>query len=187
MALLRARVRALLLALLGVASVAARAAPPAPTEYEVKAAYLCNFAEFVEWPPGAPEMESAVTIGILGTDPFGAVLEETAKSRAVQTKSLTVKRLSKIDDALSCRIVYVSASEGRNVGQILRSLGAVSVLTVSDIERFAELGGIIGFTMEEKRVRFEINLQAAERAGLKISSRLLKLARIARTDSRGRS
>jgi hypothetical protein len=171
---------------LGAAWIEARCAPPVPTEYEVKAAYLCNFAEFVEW-PGSDGKESAVTIGILGDDPFGTALEEIAKNRAVQTKTLAVKRLSRIDDALSCQIVYVSTSEGRNLAQILRSLATASVLTVSDIERFAEHGGIIGFTIEERRVRFEINLQAAERAGLRISSRLLKLARIARADSRSKS
>ncbi len=175
MALLRGRAIALVLLVLAPGFPRLRAAPSAPTEYEVKAAFLCSFAEFVEWPAAPP---GPITIGVLGSDPFGALLEETVRSRAIQTKSLEVRRLSRVEDALKCQIVYVSASEKGNLAAILKELAGSSVLTVSDIVGFAERGGMIGFVLEEKRVRFQINVAAAERSGLHISSRLLRLARI---------
>lgn len=152
-----------------------RAAPSSPTETEVEAAFLCAFAEFVDW-PAIPN--GVVTIGILGQDPFGSLLEETIKSRALKTKTLGVRRLSRIEDALTCQIVYVSASERHNIATVVAALGGASILTVSDIPRFAEQGGMIGFIQEARHVHFQINAAAAERAGLKISSRLLSLASI---------
>lgn len=151
-------------------------APAAPSVNEVKAAFLCSFAEFVEWPAAANQ--GPVTIAILGKDPFGPLLEETAKVRALQTKALEIHRLTRVEDAARFRIVFVSASEARSLGQILRSLEGTSVLTVSDIPGFAAQGGIIGFVPEGKRVRFEINVAAAERSRVQISSRLLNLARL---------
>jgi len=162
------------MALTGTA-LGAPAAPPPPSVNEVKAAFLCSFAEFVEWPGTANQ--GPVTIGILGKDPFGPLLEETAKVRALQTKALEIRRLTRMEEAARFRIVYVSASEAPRLDQVLRSLEGASVLTVSDIPRFAARGGVIGFVLEGRRVRFEINVAAAERSGLQISSRLLNLAR----------
>ena len=177
MALLKRHTCRFLLAVtFSLAAAPCPAASAPATEFEVKAAFLCSFAEFVEWPslkPGDP-----VTIAILGDDPFGSLLEATAKSRALQTKPLLMRRVATVRDALDSQIVYVSASERRNLPEILRTLAGTSILTVSDVENFARQGGIIGFTIEQRRVRFEINAEAAERGGLRISSRLLKLARI---------
>lgn len=172
-----------------IASRAALGSSPPPSEYEVKAAFLCSFAEYVEWPAGRGD---GLTIGILGDDPFGPMLDDVVRNRAVQTKALQVKRLRRVEDARTCQIVYVSGSEQQGLSAILRSLadGAEgsappSVLTVSDLEGFTKHGGIIGFVLVSKRVRFQINVRAAERAGLKISSRLLKLAQIVPDDARG--
>lgn len=175
MALLRPKAGAVatLLAFLTVAGLAS--APPA-TPAEVQAAFLCSFVEFVDWPPGA--VDGPVTVGVLGEDPFGALLEATAKNRPVQTKSIVVKRVATLEEARTCQLVFVGASEARILTPILQALATSSILTVSDIAGFAKRGGMIGFTIEDKRVRFEINLEAAERANLRISSRLLKLARI---------
>ena len=177
---MKRRVCAFLLAL--AAADTSTGSAPAVTESAVKAAFLCGFAEFVEW-PGAPAGDPLV-IGILGEDPFGALLDETVKNRALQNKPLALKRVHTVEDAAHCQIVYVSASEKRNLDSILRALAKASVLTVSDIDGFAERGGVIGFVTEQQRVRFHINVEAADRAGLQISSRLLKLARIVSTESR---
>jgi hypothetical protein len=166
-----------------LASLPGRAwAASAATETEVKAAFLCSFAEFVEWPSAAAG--GAVTIGILGADPFGAMLEETVKTRTLQTRPLALRRLANVEEALTCQIVFVSASEKRRLPEIFRALAGTPVLTVSDIEGFARQGGVIGFVLEQRRVRFEINAAAAEKSGLRISSRLLNLARLV-TDDRG--
>jgi hypothetical protein len=173
--LLRGGVRGFLIALLSCTRLIG-ATQPAPTDSEVKAAFLCGFAEFVEWPTVGKD--DPVTIGILGQDPFGPLLEATVKNRALQNRALVVRRISTVEDALRCQIVYVSASEKHKLDETLRALGKSSVLTVSDIDSFAERGGMIGFAIEQNRVRFHINTDAVERANLQISSRLLKLARL---------
>jgi hypothetical protein len=176
-AILRGGARGFLIALLAAAHVFGAPAPaPAPTDSEVKAAFLCGFAEFVEWP--SLGKTDPVTIGILGQDPFGPLLEETVKNRALQNRSILLRRISTFPEALRCQIVYVSASEKHNLEETLRVLGRANILTVSDIEGFAERGGMIGFTLQQKRVRFSINTEAVDRAGLQISSRLLKLAHL---------
>lgn len=175
MAILSPRSTVLTVALLALTGTAV-GAPAAPSVKEVKAAFLCSFAEFVEWPAAANQ--GPVTIGVLGEDPFGSLLETTAKVRALQTKALEIHRLTRMEDAVRFRIVFVSASEAPKLDHVLRSLEGTSVLTVSDIPGFAARGGVIGFVLEGKRVRFEINVAAAERSGLQISSRLLNLARI---------
>ncbi len=126
-----------------------------------------------------------VAIGILGRDSFGPLLEETVKNRALQTRPIVVRRVATLPEALRCQIVYVSASEKHNLEETLRVLGKANILTVSDIEDFAERGGMIGFRVEEKRVRFSVNTEAADRAGLQISSRLLKLARLVPAKAKG--
>lgn len=148
----------------------------------MKAAFLCGFAEFVEWPSAGKD--DPVAIGILGQDPFGPLLEETVSNRALRTRALVIKRVATLEEALRCQIVFVSSSEKRKVEEILHELAKSSVLTVSDIDGFADHGGMIGFTIEEKRVRFQINLEAADRARIQISSRLLKLARVVSPESK---
>lgn len=181
MALLRGVARGFLIAFLASASMFG--ATPATTDSEVKAAFLCGFAEFVDWP--SLGKSDPVTIGILGRDTFGPLLEETVKNRALQTRPIVVRRVSTLPEALRCQIVYVSASEKHALEDTLRALGRANILTVSDIEEFAERGGMIGFRIEEKRVRFSVNTEAVDRAGLQISSRLLKLARLVPAKAKG--
>ena len=151
--------------------------PPSPTEYEVKAAFLYNFARFVEWPaaalhdPGAP-----FVIAILGRDPFGAVLDETVAGKTVAGRPIEVHRIPRVDDARDAQIVFVAPSERANMAAILKALERPGVLTVGDTDGFALRGGAINFTVQARRVRFEINPAVAEQAGLKMSSQLLKLA-----------
>ena len=149
-----------------------------PSEYEVKAVYLFNFAKFVQWPAGEPSGETdAFTTCVLGKDPFGQTLDFTLAGETLHGKKTATKRIESARDARGCRIVFVSASEEQRLGSILAALQGMSVLTVSDMEDFSERGGMIQLVMENDRVRFEVNLTAATSAKLVMSSELLKVAR----------
>ena len=163
----------------------ARAQTEPPSEYQVKAAFLYNFVKFVEWPvdtfadPGAP-----FVLGVLGEDPFGSVLEQTLKGKTVNGRALVIRGVKQGKDLRTCHILFVSSSEIRHLDQILESLKGSSVLTVGEMERFAQSGGAVNFVLEQNRVRFEINPEAAARARLRISSKLLALARIVADERR---
>lgn len=150
----------------------ARAQSAAYSEYEVKAAFLFNFVQFVKWPASGGQ----ITIGILGDDPFGGALEKTVKGESVDGRKLTIKRARKAEDLKGCQIVFVANSEAGNLNAILATLAGMNVLTVGELDGFVKQGGAIGFISSGGKVRFEINTGAAQRAGLSISSRLLKLA-----------
>jgi hypothetical protein len=162
--------------ILGVLSPAP-AAQSRPSEYQVKAVYLFNFSRFVEWPaePAASPNEP-FSICVLGQDPFGAALGATLAGETVGGRRLVANRIEKPQDALTCRVLFVSISEQSRLRAILDMLDKKSVLTVSDIPRFAEQGGMIEFVMQGEKVRFEVNLTNATEAGLKLSSELLKVA-----------
>ena len=153
-----------------------------PGEYRVKAAMLYNFAKFVTWPsdpPGAPG--EPFKIGILGEDPFGSVLDNTVKGKSVDGRAVEVKRLERAKDGRDCHIVFISRSESTNLKSILVALKGAPVLTVGDMNRFAQQGGCINLTMAKKKVHFEVSVEAATRARLKISSKLLRLAKVVKT------
>ena len=148
-------------------------------EYDVKAAFLFNFAKFVEWPEDRPEGDrSALVIGVLGVDPFGGALDAAVRDKTVNGRALSVKRFREVKDLAPCQILFISASETRRLPEILSRLGGTPILTVGEPEAFTREGGIIRFVTEDNKVRFEINVEAAERANLRISSKLLALARI---------
>jgi hypothetical protein len=148
-------------------------------EYELKAAFLFNFAQFVKWPPESFANSAApFCIGILGDDPFGAALDETVQGETIDNHRLTVVRSQRIEDLEACQMIFVSRSEEGHVGEVLSELDSKPILTVSDVESFAEDGGDIDFYLSDGKVRFEINPQAALRCGLKISSQLLSLGKI---------
>jgi len=158
-------------------------AEPQPSfhEYHVKAAFLYNFAKFVEWPEEVLGHSSTpITIGILGRDPFGHYLDRTIKNKTVKGRELVIKRFEEVDDLEATHILFISESEKKRLSETLNKRKNWHVLTVSDMEGFSELGGIINLITEENRIRFVINVDAAERADLKISSHLLKLAKIVR-------
>jgi hypothetical protein len=153
-------------------------AQDAPTEYQVKAAYLFNFLKFVEW-PGDPlaDTHGRWVIGIAGDNPFGDELTQIISGKTVQGHELQVKRFQQGEDLLACHVLFISASEKKRLPSILVTLNGSSVLTVADMDHFIESGGMIQFVMEEKRVRFGIDVGAASRAHLKVSAKLLSLAR----------
>ena len=168
------------LALIGSPNLYSQAA--GPTEYEVKAAYLYNLGKFVEWPKTATASDS-FSICLLGHDPFGPILDTLIAKETINGKSIVVKRLLKPQDAVSCHILFISSSEEGRLKEILSTLDKASVLTVSDMPQFTRRGGMIQFVLDANRVRFEINLTSAERAGLTLSSQLLKVAISVRRDS----
>ena len=155
-------------------------------EYAIKAAFLYNFAKFVEWPlQSFEDSTTPIILCILGKDPFGVFLKPI-KDKTVKGKKIIIKYSPKIDDMEKCHVLFVGKSEDKQLVRILARIRDWNVLTVSDIGDFAQRGGIIGLTKEEDEIHFEINLEASKMADLKISSRLLKIARIINMKSEGR-
>ena len=145
-------------------------------EYRIKAAFLYNFAKFVEWPPEAfDEEDSALVLGVLGDDPFGAALQ-SLRGKTVRGRGLTIKRFDSLRDLGHCHILFITSSVREQQQKALESLQGSNVLTVGEMQRFVQMGGIINFVIRKNKLRFEINLDAGKRAGLVISSQLLKLA-----------
>lgn len=162
-------------ALMGIPSVQGQHAKP--TEYEVKATYLYNFSRFVEWPAQGVQVEGdTFAICVLGDNPFGPALNATVAQETIAGKSVVAKQISTPQDAVNCRVLFISSSEAKRLKEILTNLGAASVLTVSDLPRFTQRGGMVQFVLEGDRVRFEVNSAIAARAGLTMSSELLKVA-----------
>jgi YfiR/HmsC-like len=160
---------------IGVSSLPAQ--QPKATAYEVKAVYLYNFGKFVEWPAKVTAGNNEpFTICVLGKDPFGASLDSTIAGEAIDGRSILAKRISKPQEALNCRVLFISSSEEVQLKEILATLETTSVLTVSDMSQFTRRGGMIQFVDDANRVRFEVNLTVVERAGLTLSSQLLKVA-----------
>jgi hypothetical protein len=154
-----------------------RGQPAAQREYEIKAAYLYNFFNYISWPEQAlPPAGGTLTIGVIGQNPFGTALGPLA-GKKIKGRILAVKECASAEDAASCQIVFISPSEKPRLPEILHGLKDAKVLSVSEIDGFAERGGMINFISERNKVRFEINSEAARRTGLTISSELLKLAR----------
>ena len=165
----------LLLALLLAAPAAGRADATA-AEYDVKAAFLYNFTKFVDWPPSAfHDDRSSLRLCVLGEDPFGGSLQTFVKEE-VAGRKVTVLRSGWMSDPSGCQILFVSRSEEERLTEILAAVRGAPVLTVGDMEGFLEKGGIINFILQGSKVRFEINQESAELAGIKISSKLLRLA-----------
>ena len=149
----------------------------APTEYQIKAAFLFNFAKFVQWPERAfAQASSPMVIGVLGDNPFHDDLARTVRDKAVDEHPLVVREFRSPAEATNCHILFICTSEKERLPGILGALKGTSVLTVGEMERFTELGGMINFVLQGTKTRFQINNEAAARAGLKISSKLLNLA-----------
>ncbi len=166
---------ALILAVCGSFVSPALAQQPKAEEYQVKAVYLFNFGRFIEWPPGA-KTGNTFAICVLGRDPFGATLDATLARETIDNVKVIAKRIASARDAAGCRILFIGSSEAARVKEILPSLEKSGVLTVSDMPSFVNSGGMIQFVLKDSKVRFAVNLTAAEKAGLTLSSQLLKVA-----------
>jgi hypothetical protein len=153
------------------------------TGYEVKTAFLFNFAKFIDWPPRSfASPQSPFTICVLGQNPFGNTLDDTLQGKMIGDRPLAVLRLKDKAEARRCQMVFVSSSENAHLGEIIGSLNGASVLLIGEMNGFAALGGTIEFTLDDNHVGFTINTDAVGRSGLKFSSKLLALAKIVHDD-----
>jgi hypothetical protein len=183
-------VRSRALPLLAWAIVLAFGAPPVPAqsdeeteasrEYAIKAAYLYNFGRYVEWPPDAFESSGApFVIGVLGKDPFGTILDEIAANKRIEGRRIVARRFATMAEYTPCQILFVAASASpQQKAEAIKMARESAVLLVGEGSGFAKQGAAVNFFIESNRVRFEINTEAARRGQLKISSKLLSLAKI---------
>ncbi|MEK6304132.1 MAG: YfiR family protein [Acidobacteriota bacterium] len=173
---------AVLVLLLTLASGTRGARAPAQetTESQVKAAFLYNFVKFVDWPSEAfSDSGAPIIVGVVGEDSTTSAIDHTISGKIANGRRLLIKRFSNFRAITRCHVLFISSSQRDNLPQILAAAGS-AVLTVGETERFAQMGGIINFTIIDNKLRFEINQAAAERAGLRISAKLLSLARVIR-------
>lgn len=185
---MRRRLRALLLA--GFTALAFRtpsvdSSSEPLAEYPVKAAFLYHFVEFVEWPRTTHSEPATLTIGVLGRDPFGEVLDSAILNKMMAGRTLTIRRFATVEALETCEILFIASSEMPRLPQVLLRLRGAAVLTVGEADRFAQRGGMIGFVLENNRVRLDINRVATESAGLRVSSKLLAVARMVKPDGDG--
>ena len=170
------RLRLLLVAALAIVAGGSLVAQR-PGEYQVKAAYLYGFGRFVEWPAeAATASDGAFVLCVLGDDPFGRLLDQATEGGQLKNRPVSVRRIGRAEDATECDTLFISASEEGRLARILSVLGRRPVLTVGDSPEFAQRGGMIGFSTEGSRVRFTVNLPAAQDAGLMLQSELLRVA-----------
>jgi YfiR/HmsC-like len=174
----KSRIRATAVALLiAVGLLGGRSALAAPTAQQVEAVFLFYFSQFVDWPPGSfADHSSPIVIGVLGDDPFDGSLDQAVAGERVNGRPVVVRRLKSLADASGCHILYISSSESAQLAQIMSALKGRNVLTVSDLNGFVQSGGMIRFVLLDQHVRLVINPQAAQAAGLKLSSKLLRAA-----------
>lgn len=157
----------------------AAAQQESPREYDVKAVFLFNFARFVEWPESQDAKPgNALVIGILGEDPFGSALDHAVQNETIRELPIVIRRAKRMEDLPACNLLYINLKDLQKVQAILRSLAGRGVLTVGEGEDFTRAGGMIAFRTQQQRVRFQINLEVAEREGFHISSKLLKVAEV---------
>jgi len=166
--------------LLMCASQTAHADPS--KEYEIKAAFLYNFTQFVDWPTNSfADANAPLTIGVLGNDPFGDSLEEIVHGEKVDGHPLVVKHFQAGDVIKECHILFIGQSESKRMNEIFADLKGRCILTVGETDGFAQNGGMIRFVTEKNKIRLRINVDAAKAVNLSLSSRLLRLADIVGT------
>ena len=146
-------------------------------EYEVKAVFIYNLAKFIEWPDKSLDNNPTLTVYILGDDPFGANLD-AIKGKLIKGKSVVVKQIDSPAALKNVGILFFSSSEKKQLQDILKGISRLPILTVGDTQSFANRGVMVNFYIENNKIRFEINTEAAKLAGLKISSNLLKMGKI---------
>jgi hypothetical protein len=152
------------------------------SEYLIKAGFIYNFAQLVQWPSTSlSQGDTPIVIGILGTDPFGATLDRVLENKKLDGRNLVIKRLKwskELKDLKDCNILFVSSSEKEHIAEVVNIVKLMPILTIGETPGFASRGVIINLILEGNKVRFEVNIEAAKQANLNISSRLLALARI---------
>jgi hypothetical protein len=166
-------------ALLGFAAPTLSAQTEPSAEYKLKAVFLFNFAQFVEWPAWVFHTnDTPLVIGILGDDPFGAYLDDLVNGEKIGDRHLVVQRYKRAEDIKDCHILFISSSESGDLEDILAHLHDRNILTVGDTDSFTRRGGMVRFVTESGKIRLRINLEAATDSGLTISSKLLRAATV---------
>ena len=151
-------------------------------EYQLKGAFLFNFAKFVDWPAGTFKgLNDPITGCILGDSPFGRGFEQAVNGKVIESRRFVIRRASDVRQTAGCQILFVSASERKRLRAILDEIGGGGILTVGDTSGFAADGGVVNFALENGKVRIQINLDAAEHEGLRINARLLSMAEIVKS------
>ena len=179
MRILRFIAACLICATLAPASRAQTASSSDSSEYLIKAGFTYNFAKLIQWPANVfPQSDSPIVIGVLGVDPFGGTLDATLSGKTVNGRGLVVKHLKWGSELKDCNILFVSSSETLHMDELFRVIKGLPILTIGETPNFALRGGIINFILEDEKVHFEVNVEAAKQADISISSRLLTLARI---------
>lgn len=182
--MVKARAAAVAFGLLACAAWGhAASTEPRPGEYEVKAAYLYNFAKFVEWPAAAKR--DVFVIGVLGRDPFGPVLDHAVAGKTVGDRKLVVRRFSDPNQVDDVDVLFIASSEAGRMSEVLRQLEGTPTLTVGETDEFVGRGGMVGFRVRDDVVRFDVDLDQSARAGLKVSSQLVRVARRVISGARG--
>jgi YfiR/HmsC-like len=146
-------------------------------EYRVKAAFLFHFAQLVDWPTDTPTgADTSLYLCTFGEDPFQGSLESTVEGKVIENRAIRIRHLLRPEDTQGCRILFLGKAQSKHIPMLLADLRNAPVLTVGETPGFLAAGGVVCFLLQENKVRFEINLDAARSAGLKIGSRLLVLA-----------
>jgi hypothetical protein len=150
-----------------------------PTEYQVKAAFLLNFAKFIEWPPEAfPHGNASITLCVFRYDPFGRALDDIIRGKTINERGVVARRINEPAGVKLCQLVFISDRDDKQLPEILDILKGSSALVVGESEDFARRGGGIQFFLEDNKLRFAINVDAVQKARLTLSSKLLALAKI---------
>jgi hypothetical protein len=161
---------------LALAAAAATSAT-VPQEYQVKAIFLFNFTQFVDWPSGSG-VQDPLAICVLGEDPFGSYLDDALRGEHVGNRTLTVRRYRRVEDVRACQVLFISRTEARYIDDAIAQVRGAGTLTVSDASDFVARGGMVGFVTEDNHVRLRINVAATHAGGISISSKLLRVAEI---------
>jgi len=172
---LRLTLLAVVLAMLGSVG-RPEVAAQTPDEYRVKAAFILNFARFVEWPADSYGESGVLVVGIIGDNPFGGALDQL-DGKTVNGRRISIRKLKLGDYLKGCQILFVSSSERNRLGKVLEEVRGASVLTIGDLPQFNQAGGVIRFVIHNNKVQFEINAGAARQERLKISSKLMALSK----------
>ena len=152
---------------------------PVAREYQVKAVFLYNFTQFVEWPSSSFSSDQApMVIGILGPDPFGSYLEETATGEKINGHPLLVQHYNIIEEVGACHVLFINVADKNKRGQTMTKLKGRNILTVSDASDFLEQGGMVRFFTRQGKIKLQVNLEETKAANLVISSKLLRLVEI---------
>jgi hypothetical protein len=176
---------ALVLAVTMSVSAGAPRAEQVATADEVKAAFVFNFVKFVEWPTEATPSGAPLVLAVLGNDGIEESLRADARGKMINGHDLTIRRVTGSDDFSRLHLLFIGTQEQGRVADVVKRVNSTSVLTVSDVERFCQSGGAIALAMDQNRVRFDVNLDATDRARLRVSSKLLALARTVHSSKTG--